>query len=574
MNRRKRQANAAPPAWRGRFLIGLFALVALSLEARLAWLQLVEADFLTAKGEMRQTRVVEMPAHRGKITDRYGEPLAVSTPVFSIFINPQKGPWDSDQIYELARLVGRDGDGLVRDITSNMDREFMWVKRRISPAQAASVRELDIDGVDARTEYQRFYPNGEVTCHVLGLTNIDDVGTQGLEYVENFGLTGQPGSKLVQRDQKGRTIADLEQIEPVRPGRDFRTSLDLRLQYQAYLELKKAVSDARAKSGSMVILDPETGEVLAMVDQPSCNPNDNAARQDIAAFRNRAITDPVEPGSTIKPLILADALSHGFTPDRIIDVPKDLTIGDKVITSDPRRLGPVSVTQILAHSSSVGLATIGLQLDSKELWRTLKSFGIAEATASGLGANESHGLLQNYANWSRLTQATLSYGYGLLVTPLQLARAYAAIANGGWLPPVSFEALDAPPERVRIMSPEIASELMAMLQVVVDEGTARRAEIPNYTSAGKTGTARVTESGEYSDDRYRAIFVGIAPASHPRFIAVIVIDDPRGNEYYGGEVAAPVFAKVVGTALRLYGVMPDALADPDQVRLARAEDSR
>lgn len=572
MNRRKPQADPVLPAWRHRLLVGLFALAALALEARLAWLQLVVADFLTAEGEQRQTRVVEMPAHRGLITDRFGDPLAVSTPVDSVYVNPQKIPLDRDLIYELARRTGRDGEDLEREITSKMDREFIWVRRKLAPAAAAEVRQLDLEGVGTRPEYKRFYPAGEVTCHLIGLTNTDDIGTQGLEFVDDYRLAGEPGQKLVQRDEKGRIIADVEQIKPARPGRDLRTSIDLRLQYQAYLELKTAVRDSGASSGSLVIVDPWTGEVLTMVNQPSCNPNDDDERADMARFRNRAITDPIEPGSTIKPLILATALTHGYTPDTVIDVPRDLVVDGEPITSDTHHLGPVSVTEILARSSSVGMATIGLALDSADIWHTLKSFGIAEATDSGLGANESHGMLEDYAFWGDKRKATLSYGYGLSVTPLQLARAYAAIANGGRLLPVSFEAVDETPESDRIIMPELAAELMDMLEVVVsDQGTASRAEIPNFTVAGKTGTARIHEAGGYSDDRYRAVFVGIAPASRPRFVAVVVINDPRGNEYYGGDVAAPVFAKVIGTALRMYGIKPDALIEPEEMLLSRAE---
>jgi cell division protein FtsI (penicillin-binding protein 3) len=575
VNRRKRPTEPTPAAWRSRLLIGIFAMAAVALEVRLAWLQLVEADFLTAEGEQRQTRSVEMPAHRGIITDRYGEPLAVSTPVDSVYVNPQKIPLDRDLIYELASRTGRDGEDLEREITSKMDRQFVWVKRELAPAKAARVRELEIDGVGTRPEYKRFYPAGEVTCQLVGLTNTDDVGTQGLESVDDYRLAGEPGQKLVQRDEKGRVIADVEQIKPARPGRDLRTSIDLRLQYRSYLELKTAVRDSGASSGSLVILDSETGEVLTMVNQPSCNPNDDAERADMAPFRNRAITDPIEPGSTIKPLILATALAHGYSPDTIIDVPKDLIIDGVIVTSDTHHLGLASLTEILARSSSVGMATLAAELDSADMWHTLKGFGVAEATDSGLGANESHGVLEDYTRWGDMRKATLAYGYGLSITPLQLARAYAAIANGGLLPPVSFEALDAPPERVRVIAPEIAADLMAMLQVVVsDAGTARRAEIPNYSVAGKTGTARIHERGAYSDGRYRAVFVGIAPAGRPRFVAVVVINDPRGDEYYGGDVAAPVFAKVVGTALRMYGIKPDALGQSEGILLSRAEAER
>jgi cell division protein FtsI (penicillin-binding protein 3) len=572
MNRRKRTTSPVPPAWRVRALLGLFALAAVALEARLAWLQLVQGEYLTAEGEERQLREVEIPVNRGLITDRYGEPLAVSTPVDSVFVDPQRFPVDRDSIYALARATGRDGEELEREITSNRDRQFLWVERGMSPAEAARVLDIGFAGVGIRREYKRFSPAHEVTCHLVGITNIDDVGTQGLEVVYDHLLGGVPGRKLVQRDERGRVIGDIEQLEAARPGRDLRTSIDLRLQYSAYFELKKAVQDSRAASGSFVMLDVVTGEVLAMVNQPHCNPNDEAQRQDLASFRNRAITDPVEPGSTIKPLVLAAALASGYTPDTRINVPKELVVGGRSVTSDENRLGIVSVTEILARSSSVGMGIIARELDAALMWQTFRAFGIAGSTESGLGRHESHGSLEGYAEWRETRKANLSFGYGLTVTPLQLARAYAAIGNGGLLPPVSFEALEAPPEHQRAISADIAADLMQMLEVVVsDQGTAQRAAIPNYGVAGKTGTARIHESGGgYSIDRYRAFFAGIAPASAPRFVAVVVINDPRGAQYYGGDVAAPVFAAVIGKALRMYGVAPDAIPEHGSMLISRA----
>jgi cell division protein FtsI (penicillin-binding protein 3) len=319
------------------------------------------------------------------------------------------------------------------------------------------------------------------------------------------------------------------------------------------------------------MLDVVTGEVLTMVNQPKCNPNDASDRQDLSRFRNRAIIDPIEPGSTIKPLVLAAALASGYTPGTLVNVPQELVVGGRFVTSDENRLGVVTVTEILARSSSVGMGIIAANLDPALMWRTLRNFGIAGPTESGLGSHESHGILEDYAQWGDVRKATLAYGYGMQATPLQIARAYAAIANGGLLPPVSFEALDAPPEHVQAVAPEIAAQLMAMLEVVVsDQGTAQRASIPGYSVAGKTGTALLHGAGGYSSDRYRAFFVGVAPASAPRFVAIVVINDPRGAEYYGGDVAAPVFAAVVGKALRMYGVAPDALPEQGSLLISRA----
>lgn len=571
MNRRKVPPNAVLPAWRVRALLAAFLLVVVALESRLAWLQLVQGEYLTEEGLQRQLREIVIPAHRGLITDRFGEPLAVSTPVDSVFVDPQLFPADVDSIYALARATGRDGEELAREISSRLDQRFLWVERRMPPAQAARVLELGLAGVGTRREYKRFSPTHEVACHLVGITNTDDVGIDGLELVFDPLLAGEAGLKIVQQDERGRVIGDVEQREAARPGQDLRTSIDLRLQYPAYFELKKAVQDSGADSGSLVMLDVVTGEVLTMVNQPYCNPNDESQRQELSRFRNRAIIDPLEPGSTIKPLVLAAALASGFTPDTLVDVPKELIVAGRFVTSDENRLGVATVTEILARSSSVGMGIIARDIDSELMWRTLRNFGIAGPTESGLGSHESHGILENYAQWHDVGKATLSYGYGLQVTPLQIARAYAAIANDGLLPPISFEALDAPPEHVQAISPGIAAELMTMLEVVVsDQGTALRASIPGYSVAGKTGTVRIHEAGGYSSTRYRAFFAGMAPASNPRFVAVVVINDPRGAQYYGGDVAAPVFAAVVGKALRMYGVAPDALPEQGSMLISRA----
>jgi len=576
MNRRKHSPERIPPAWRAALLLGLFAFAAVALEARLAWLQLVDVEFLTAEGEKRQLREVRTPAHRGLITDRHGEPLAVSTPLDSIVANPQTLTLEPARIHALAEAIGLEAADIERRITSNRHQKGVYLSRQLAPAHAAKVLELGIEGVWAEREYGRFNPAHEVTCHLVGFTDIDDIGQEGLEAVYDHRLAGRPGLKLVQRDEKGRVIADVEQTQQARPGRDLRSSIDLRLQYPAYRALKQAVLETGASSGSLVILDAMTGEVLAMANQPSCNPNDGSQRQ-AERYRNRAITDPIEPGSSIKPLVLAAALASGYSPGDLIDVPRDLEIGGQLLTSDPTRLGTVTISEVLARSSNVGMALIAQDLDRAVIWRTLKALGISESTNSELSGIESAGSLPEHERWGERGLATLAYGYGLQVTPLQLARAYTAIASGGLLPPVSFEALDEPPESVRVMSPEIAADLLSMLEgVVSDNGTARRAAIPNYNVAGKTGTVRIHERGGYSDDRYRAIFAGIAPARHPRFVAVVVINDPRGAEYYGGDLAAPVFASVVGAALRIYGVAPDALTEsrPAAEQLARAEASR
>jgi len=574
LNRRKQQPTM--PRWRGRLLVGLFALAALTLEGRLVWLQLFEGDFLTAEGAERQLRVVETPAHRGVLRDRNGEPLAVSTPVDSLYVNPRLIAGDRDAIDRLAAAVGRDGDELAESIESRRDREFLWLARREAPADAARVLDLGIDGVGSQREYKRFYPHGEVTCHLLGFTGDQDIAQEGLEVVYDARLSGRPGSKLVQRDRRGRIIADVEQIEPVHPGTDVRLSLDLRLQYTAYRALKSAVQASGASSGSVVLLDIWTGEVLALVNQPVCNPNDSSQRAELSRFRNRAITDPVEPGSTVKPLIMTAVLQSGYTPDTVVDVPKVLVIDGQELTNDPSRLGKVTVTEILARSSSVGIGMIGADLESRLIWETLKGYGFGQPTGDELGVLENYGVLSNaWSGWDQRTRATMSYGYTLSVTPLQLARAYAAIGTGGSLPRISFEARAEPLPKTHALDAALAEDLMAMLEVVVSaDGTASRAAIPGYRVAGKTGTVEIAEAGRYSDDKRRAIFAGIAPAGDPRFVATVVINDPRSQAYHGGDVAAPVFARIMGTALRMYGVPPDDLPADESVLISRAEVGR
>jgi len=566
LNRRRRKTAPAMPAWRRHVVLGLFALAALTLQARLVWLQLFEGDYLSAEGDQRQEREVEMSAHRGLLLDRRGEPVGVSTPVDSIIVDPQRFPLDRDRIYELALAVDRDGAEVEREITSRMDRRYYRLRRGLAPADAAKVIQLGIQGVWSERKYKRFYPHAEVTCHILGFTGEDDVGQEGLELLYDYDLAGDPGSKRVQRDERGRLLADVEQIKAPRPGRDIRLSFDLRLQFEAYRALKAAVQESGASSGSLVLLEVETGEVLAMVNQPPCNPNDPEQRGNAASYRNRAITDVFEPGSTIKPLILAAALeSGGYTPETLIDVPPALYVAgrSRPLTNDPVPLGIASVTEILARSSNVGMGLIGLELVPAEMWGTLKAFGVGGSTEGGLGSLEAYGTFNNYAHWNAVAQATLSYGYGLSVTPLQLVRAYAAIASGGLLVPVSFKVLAEPPEGVRVIRAEIAAELTAMLEIVVsNQGTGYRADVPNYRVAGKTGTARIPVAGGYSEDEYNAVFAGFAPASRPRFAAVVVINDPRGQAYYGGDVAAPVFAEIMNTALRWYGVAPDVVPEP------------
>jgi cell division protein FtsI (penicillin-binding protein 3) len=557
--------------WRGAALLAAFALGAVALESRILYLQLVKKEFLTEQANDRQLRTVDISAHRGSLSDRYGEPLAVSTPVDTIVANPQELNDALDRLDELADATGQDQDALARKITSNLGREFVYLQRHLSPAKAEQVLSLGLPGVSSIREYHRYYPAGEVVGHLLGFTDVDDRGQEGLEAEYDQWLRGENGEKRVLQDRLGRAIG-VELISEARPGRDLRVSIDLRLQYLAYRELKAAVADTRARSGTAVVLDPNTGEVLAMVNQPSYNPNDRA-QYSAERYRNRAITDPYEPGSTFKPLALAAALENGtFKPTTIVDTsPGFLRVSDRLLVQDDSNLGKITLTTVLARSSNVGAARIALTMGPQDIWRVLSAFGIGRLTDSGY-PGESAGRLTEPQHWSQVGQATVAYGYGVSVTPLQLARAYAAIAADGIVRPISMLALDKPPPGERAISAATARALTQMLEVVVSPaGTGRRAAVRNYHVAGKTGTAQKAVAGGHSDERHTAFFAGFAPATRPRLVVVVVIDEPQGAAYYGADVAAPVFANIVTGALRVLAVPPDALPPAPLTVVAQAQ---
>ncbi len=555
-----RSKPQAPPRFQLRAWCVLCGLVLFGcvIAARAFQLQILDRDFLAAQADDRHLRTSEISAHRGNIVDRHGEPLAVSTPVDSIWVNPQDLRLAMGRVPELAAALGRDEDWLARRVTSNLDREFVYVRRHLRPDQAAQILALGIPGVASHREYRRYYPAGEVTGHVVGFTNIDDQGQEGLELAFDYWLRGESGSKRVLRDRLGRAIEDVERLKPARPGKRLRTSIDLRLQYLAYRELKRAIAAHDASAGSVVLLDVPSGEVLAMVNQPSFNPNDRAQLK-VSHYRNRAVTDIFEPGSSFKPLIAAAALESGrYQPDTVIDTsPGLIKIGGQIVTQDERDLGRISVTAVLAVSSNVGAAKMALDLPADGLWSVLSQLGIGRLTDCGF-PGESAGVLNQPEYWRPIGQATLAYGYGLSVTTLQLAQAYATLGAGGVRLPVSLVALEEPARGTAAVSAATAAAVMDMLEVVVSEqGTGQRAAIPGFRVAGKTGTAWKSGAGGYSKDRYLAVFAGLAPASDPRLAAVVVIDEPSGAAYYGGDVAAPVFARIVGGALRMLAVAPD-----------------
>ncbi len=557
--------------WRTAFLLFGFGLGALALEGRILYLQQVNKEFLTEQANDRHLRTVQISAHRGSLTDRYGEPLAVSTPVDTVWANPKELRSALDRLGELAAVLDQDNEWLARRITSNLDREFVYLQRHLSPAKAEQVLRLGLPGIGTVREYRRYYPAGEVTGHLIGFTDVDDHGQEGLEAAFDHWLRAENGSKRVTQDRLGHVIQDVELLSPARPGRDVRTSIDLRLQYLAYRELKRAVGESGARSGSVVVLDPNTGEVLAMVNQPSYNPNDRSQYR-AENYRNRAVTDIFEPGSSFKPFVLAAALESGaYSARTVVDTsPGSLRINDRIITEDNSNLGRIDLTTVLAQSSNVGAARVALTLEPQAIWRVLTGFGIGRLTDSAF-PGESAGVLKEPQHWRTVGQATLSYGYGVAVTALQLARAYGAIAADGVLRPISMVALDTPPAGERAISASTAHELVEMLEAVVSpKGTGQRAAVRNFHIAGKTGTTQKAGVGGYSADRHGAIFAGFAPARQPRLVVIVMIDEPQGRAYYGGDIAAPVFANIVSGALRVLAVPPDALPAPPLTVVAQA----
>ncbi|HKC17531.1 MAG TPA: penicillin-binding transpeptidase domain-containing protein [Steroidobacteraceae bacterium] len=557
-----RSSPARPISFPVRLVVvfGLLLAAGVALAGRAVQLQLVQHRFLAGEGAARFTRVAAISAHRGTITDRYGEPLAVSTPVDSVWANPQELAANTEQLQLLARTMHADPLELVRRVSTALDHAFLYLWRGLQPAEARKVRELNISGVNLSREYRRYYPAGEVTGHLLGFTDVDDTGQEGAELAFDHWLGGEDGAKRVIQDSDGNKVEDVESIRAVRPGRELPLSIDLRLQYLAYRELKAAIRDNRARSGSAVIIDIRTGEVLAMVNQPAYNPNDRS-QLNAAAYRNRAATDLFEPGSSIKPFFVAAGLASGrFQADSIIDTsPGYVQIGTSII-HDEHNLGAIPLSTVLAKSSNVGMARLALALEPRQIWSTLNGLGFGQVTASGF-PGESAGQLTNYSHWRSVLITTMSHGYGLSVTPLQLAQGYATLGAWGLRRPVSLVRVDGPVPGERVLDRAVSRALLHLLEAVITpDGTGNLARIPGYRVAGKTGTAWKAEGGGYSQNRYVAVFGGVAPVSNPRLAAVVVIDEPSTGKYHGGDVAAPVFSAILGGALRLMGVPPDDLA--------------
>ena len=551
--------QAARFGWRGWLVAAVFAAAGVALVGRALWLQVIDKEFLLGQGNARHIRVVAVPAHRGTITDRNGEVLAVSTPVESISCNPRELLAQPTRLAALARALELQPGALRRHLTEKAGREFVYLKRHLSPEQAAKVLALKVPGVYSQREYRRYYPAGEVAAQALGLANIDDVGQEGIELAFDEVLRGEPGAERVVKDRLGNTIAELESVRAPRHGRDLRLALDLRIQFLAYRELKRVVYENEAVGGSIVVLDTQTGEILAMASQPAWNPNSRATAPQ-GAVRNRVATDLFEPGSAFKPFPIAVALESGsYRPRTLIDTHGGVLKVGSLTLRDEKDFGLIDVTTVLTKSVNTGSAQIALSLDRGMLWQSLTRFGFGSETGSGF-PGEQGGNLPHYQRWRSVHTATLSYGYGLNVTLLQLAQAYAVLAADGVRRTPAMLPSNGVVQGERVLSVRTAIEMRAMLETVVSaEGTAVRASVKGYRVSGKTGTARKAVAGGYDPDRHLALFAGMAPATAPRLVAVVMVDEPSLGRYHGGEVAAPAFARVMEGALRLMDVAPDAL---------------
>ena len=546
------------PAWRRRLLLIILLLGFAGLFARSIYLQSLHKDFLQQKGDARYSRTLVLQAHRGKITDRNGELLAISSPVESVWASPPDVKINASQKKQLAILLGIKTKDIDKKI-ANTQRGFVYIKRRVSPDLAAKVMSLKISGVFLQREYKRFYPAGDVTAHLVGFTGIDDKGQEGFELAQNAFLSGKAGMRKVIKDRQGRIVEDLEDVKVPQDGRDLVLSIDRRIQYLAFRELSKAVEKHKAKAGAIVVLDAKTGEVLAMVNLPTYNPNNPINIK--GKTRNRAITDIFEPGSTLKPMTASAAMQFGdFTPTTPIQTaPGYMSIGPATI-HDSHTYGVLTVAEVIQKSSNVGASKMALSLKREELWSTFNQLGFGTRTNIGF-PGESSGRLRPYKTWRPIEQATMSYGHGISLTLLQLARSYTVYANEGELKPVSLLRLNESPVGHQVFSAQVANDVKDMLELVVQPGgTALRAQVAGYRVGGKTGTAHKIGAKGYERDKYVGSFVGIAPASNPRFIMAVMIDEPsiEKDQYYGGIVAAPVFSAVMADALRMLSVAQDA----------------
>lgn len=548
-------------------MLGLLGAAAGGLVARAAYMQVINTDFFQNKGDAYFVRAVDVPAHRGMILDRNGEPLAVSSPVDSIWVDPREFLNQRERWPQLATALEMTMAELEQKLTGRS--RFAWLRRHMAPSAAQRVLELDIPGVYARREYRRYYPDAEVTSHLLGFTDIDDAGQEGLEKAFEDQLRGTPGQKRVIQDRLGRVVAEVENLRAPQPGQTLTLSIDRRLQYLAYRALKTAVLENKANAGAAVIADVRTGEILAMVNQPAGNPN-NRAELHGDLLRNRAITDVCEPGSTVKPFTIAMGLESGkWTPSTRVNT-APMRIG-RYTVRDTHNYGVLDITHVISKSSNVGTSKVALSMPAERLWQLYKNLGFGAPTGVAGKSGEQAGVLRHFSKWAEIGHANHSFGYGFSPTILQLAQAYTVLAADGVRRPLTLikrEQPLGPADERRVLSARAVRQVRAMMEeVVTRQGTGLKASVPGYRVAGKTGTARKSIGGRYTS-RYFALFAGMAPASDPRLVMVILIDEPKSGAYYGGTVAAPVFSATMGGALRLLNVTPDDLPN---LRLAGSE---
>ncbi len=543
------------PPWRSRFALFLLFAAFAAIAARAFWLQAMSTDFLQRQGAWRYARTLELPAVRGKITDRNGEVMASSLPVKAIWAIPEDVQADADKLHRLAQLLDMPQQDVKKKLDS--DRSFVYLKRQVDEKVAEQIVALDIQGIHTRKEYKRFYPAGHVAAHILGFTNVEDVGQEGIERAQQKSLGGLTGSRRVIKDRLGRVVEDIGYIREPQDGHDLALSIDGKIQYIAFTELQKAVEQSHAKAGAIVVLDVKTGEVLAMANMPTYNPN---VRQGLtgAQLRNRVMTDTYEPGSTMKPFTVALALEKGMvTPSTVLDTPGKLAIGPATIGDSHPHPGSMSVAQIIQQSSNVGTVRMALKCEPREMWDMFTSVGFGQVPRTGF-PGEVAGRLRPYKSWRPIEQATMSYGHGISVSLIQVAHAYMIFARDGEMIPLSFQKLTQPPQPQRVISERTAQQMREMMEKVVGPGgTAPLAQVRGYRVAGKTGTAHKLEGGRYVN-KYVASFVGFAPISDPRIIIAVMVDEPAAGKHFGGQIAAPVFSNVAANALRAMNVPPDA----------------
>lgn len=537
--------------------LGVIGSLFMLMAGRALFLQVFNADFLLDRGNAQALRTIEAPAVRGMILDRNGQPLAVSTPVEAVCADPSKLYAAPESWKPLAKALGMKYATLKKRIKKNKDRHFIYLRRQVLPEKAEQVMALDADGVFLQREYKRYYPMGSVTGHLVGFTNVDEKGLEGIEFAFDDYLRGHPGKDQVVRDASGHIIEHVSNLKRATDGQDLVMTIDSRIQYLAYRELKRTVQKNKAKSASAIVVDVTNGEILAMVNEPVFNPNDRSQLRS-SRFRNRSVTDNFEPGSTVKPLTIAAALQNNYVnPDTVIETDTGRMKLARYTIKDTHDYGDLSVSHVIMKSSNVGAARIALQMDADDLWSLLNGVGFGRLPQSGL-PGEAHGSLAHHSDWRKVKQATIGYGYGLSVTALQLAQAYATLANDGVSVPLTIIKRDSDVSGKRVISAKVARQVRGMLELAVsDKGTARQARIPMYRVAGKTGTARKTEGKGYSTKRYTALFAGLAPVTRPRLAMVVIVNEPSEGKYYGGQVAAPVFANVMTSAMRLLNVAPD-----------------